>query len=216
MSPGTTTSARTSPAVAACCGTGSPPHWPRSPCLPLCLCRRPPTGPPSWPSTSPARSSPSSPRRRRAAEAPPGCAECGHPHAAHREGDDPVTPGTCSACSDSDCDHDYTAAAGAQPTAEHHTVGGIRYLCHADDHYCPHQGAAGAQPTTKPETNLADRLEAVLTERFTELGNPFSRMSYHEKGPDGWPASHPVGPHHVAEVLRELLAAGARQDGTQR
>lgn len=62
--------------------------------------------------------------------------------------------------------------------------------------------------TTNPQTaELAARLEAVLTERFTELGNPFSEMRRQEKGPDGWPASHPVGPHHVAEVLRELLAA---------
>lgn len=62
--------------------------------------------------------------------------------------------------------------------------------------------------TTNPQTDdLAARLEAVLTERFTELGNPFAEMRRHEKGPDGWPASHPVGPHQVAEVLRELLAA---------
>jgi hypothetical protein len=55
-------------------------------------------------------------------------------------------------------------------------------------------------------TDLPDRLRTVLTERFTELGNPFSEMRRHEQGPDGWPASHPVGPHQVAEVLRELLA----------
>ncbi|QDN57354.1 hypothetical protein [Streptomyces sp. S1D4-20] len=62
--------------------------------------------------------------------------------------------------------------------------------------------------TTNPQPDdLAARLEAVLTERFTELGNPFAAMRRQEKGPDGWPASHPVGPHHVAEVLRELLAA---------
>jgi hypothetical protein len=62
--------------------------------------------------------------------------------------------------------------------------------------------------TTNPQADdVAARLEAVLTERFTELGNPFSEMRRQEKGPDGWPASHPVGPHHVAEVLRELLAA---------
>jgi hypothetical protein len=60
---------------------------------------------------------------------------------------------------------------------------------------------------TTPADDLPARLEAVLTERFTELGNPFSRMRREEKGPDGWPAEHPVGPHHVAEVLRELLAA---------
>lgn len=62
---------------------------------------------------------------------------------------------------------------------------------------------------------LPEALEAVLTKRFTELGNPFSRMSRSEQGPDGWPASHPVGPHHVAEALRELLAAGVGQDGAQ-
>ncbi|MFE2710558.1 hypothetical protein ACFXKI_00855 [Streptomyces mirabilis] len=61
--------------------------------------------------------------------------------------------------------------------------------------------------TTDPQPDLPARLEAVLAERFTELGNPFSEMRRHEKGPDGWPASHPVGPHQVAEVLRELLAA---------
>ncbi|MER5875512.1 hypothetical protein ABT119_06225 [Streptomyces sp. NPDC001910] len=61
--------------------------------------------------------------------------------------------------------------------------------------------------TTNPQTDLPARLEAALTERFTELGNPFSAMRRQEKGPDGWPASRPVGPHHVAEVLRELLPA---------
>lgn len=61
----------------------------------------------------------------------------------------------------------------------------------------------------QPEPDLADRLEAALTERFTELGNPFSEMRRHEQGPDGWPASHPVGPAKVAEVLRELLDAAA-------
>ncbi|MFF3300942.1 hypothetical protein [Streptomyces sp. NPDC002908] len=55
-------------------------------------------------------------------------------------------------------------------------------------------------------TDLPARLRAVLTERFTALGNPFSEMRTQEKGPDGWPASHPVGPDKVAEVLRELLA----------
>ena len=66
----------------------------------------------------------------------------------------------------------------------------------------------------EPEGPLPDRLEAVLTRRFTELGNPFSRMSINFQGPDGWPASKEVGPHDVAEVLRELLAdeaSGARR-----
>ncbi|MFG6295544.1 hypothetical protein, partial [Streptomyces rochei] len=76
-----------------------------------------------------------------------------------------------------------------------------------------------ADETATTETQAADlpaRLEAALTERYTELGNPFAEMRRQEKGPDGWPASHPVGPHHVAETLRELLAAGARQDGADR
>ncbi|MFE5514502.1 hypothetical protein ACFQ9J_28605 [Streptomyces sp. NPDC056529] len=53
---------------------------------------------------------------------------------------------------------------------------------------------------------LPDRLAAVLTEQFTELGNPFSEMRIRFQGPDGWPASKPVGPKGVAEVLRELLS----------
>lgn len=40
---------------------------------------------------------------------PATCAECDHPHAAHREGDDPVSPGQCSACPDDDAWHDYQA-----------------------------------------------------------------------------------------------------------
>jgi hypothetical protein len=59
------------------------------------------------------------------------------------------------------------------------------------------------------DTDLPDRLAAALTARFTELGNPYSAMRRHEQGPDGWPASHPVGPKQVADVLRELLTAPA-------
>jgi hypothetical protein len=59
---------------------------------------------------------------------------------------------------------------------------------------------------TEGDEDLPARLKALLTERYTALGNPFSEMRRHEQGPDGWPASHPVGPHHVAEALRELLA----------
>ncbi|WP_328721766.1 hypothetical protein OHT52_21245 [Streptomyces sp. NBC_00247] len=66
------------------------------------------------------------------------------------------------------------------------------------------------QPTT--QTDLPDRLCAVLTERYTALGNPGSEMRYQERGPDGWPASHPVGPNLVADALRELLADGAPQN----
>ncbi|MGW3191629.1 hypothetical protein ACWDBT_27690 [Streptomyces ardesiacus] len=59
--------------------------------------------------------------------------------------------------------------------------------------------------TETPAADLPARLEAALTERYTELRNPFAEMRRHEQGPDGWPASRPVGPHHVAETLRELL-----------
>ncbi|MFJ5886822.1 hypothetical protein [Streptomyces californicus] len=65
---------------------------------------------------------------------------------------------------------------------------------------------AAAPPAPADRPDLPDRLKVVLTERFTARGNPFSEMRRQEKGPDGWPASHPVGPHGVAEVLRELLA----------
>jgi hypothetical protein len=67
-------------------------------------------------------------------------------------------------------------------------------------------GRLGDPGALEPEVPLPDRLEAALTERFTELGNPFSRMSISFQGPDGWPASKEVGPRDVAEVLRELLA----------
>jgi hypothetical protein len=115
-----------------------------------------------------------------------------------------------------------------------------RCPCEGCKHHC---GAHDPQPAVAPcvaaeaphaatpdADDLAARLEAVLTERFTELGNPFSEMRRQEQGPDGWPSSRPVGPHQVAEVLRELLTVdapavvaqpgketdtGARQDGAQ-
>lgn len=67
----------------------------------------------------------------------------------------------------------------------------------------------GCQDGREPEApgDLPGRLEAALTARFTESGNPFSRMRIAFQGPDGWPASKDVGPHDVALVLRELLAA---------
>jgi hypothetical protein len=71
------------------------------------------------------------------------------------------------------------------------------------------EGAAGREGDSGGA--IADRLEAVLTERFTALGNPYSRMSINFQGPDGWPASKEVGPHDVAEVLRELLATPPRR-----
>ncbi|MBW5420313.1 hypothetical protein GKQ77_01840 [Streptomyces sp. BG9H] len=56
--------------------------------------------------------------------------------------------------------------------------------------------------------DLPDRLEAALAARFTKLGSRYSEMRRREQGPDAWPlVTHPVGPHQVAEVLRELLAA---------
>ncbi|MDX5569521.1 hypothetical protein PYK79_48380 [Streptomyces sp. ID05-04B] len=69
----------------------------------------------------------------------------------------------------------------------------------------------GCNDGREPEepTDLPGRLAAALTARFTELGNPFSQMRYHEQGPDGWPASHPVGPNRVADVLRELMPAAS-------
>ncbi|MFE9921597.1 hypothetical protein ACFYQA_08440 [Streptomyces sp. NPDC005774] len=77
---------------------------------------------------------------------------------------------------------------------------------HADDRGCRWWAAPAPSAAPLPPADLPARLEATLTERYTELGNPFSRMRRQEQGPDGWPAEHPVGPHHVAEVLRELLA----------
>jgi hypothetical protein len=69
--------------------------------------------------------------------------------------------------------------------------------------------AVSGRTDDETQDDLPARLEAALTERYTELGNPFSEMRRREQGPDGWPASHPVGPRGVAEVLRELLAAPA-------
>ncbi|WP_318201091.1 hypothetical protein [Streptomyces sp. SCL15-4] len=42
----------------------------------------------------------------REAQQPP-CGECGHPAAGHEEGDDPVTPGTCTLCPEDEAHHDY-------------------------------------------------------------------------------------------------------------
>lgn len=85
--------------------------------------RRHEQGPDGWPSSHPV-----GPNKvaevlrelitRTAAGAQPVCAECGHPNDAHREGDDPVTPGICGMCETSDPDdahHDYEPAAAQQP-----------------------------------------------------------------------------------------------------
>lgn len=68
------------------------------------------------------------------------------------------------------------------------------------------EAALAAPPAPAARPDLPDRLQAVLTERYTALGNPGSAMRIQEKGPDGWPAEFPVGPNRVAEVLRELLS----------
>ena len=57
-------------------------------------------------------------RRVAAEEQPAPCAECGHPKAVHREGEDPVTPGECSACLDDDARHDHRPAVGEQPETQ--------------------------------------------------------------------------------------------------
>lgn len=219
--------------------------------------------------------------RRLAAEAPPAlCIECGHAYAAHQEGDDPVSPGSCAECPDEEW-HDYDGPTDGRPELRlpRHTVneaeapdaeadGALRptprdrhreawnaltpqrqaaYLAELDNAGRRQDGteqaggpwvAAEAPRTETPAealcicghptrhhcedaclrtgcgcsdsleiSALPEALEAVLTKRFTELGNPFSEMRRHEQGPDGWPSSRPVGPHQVGEVLRELLAA---------
>ncbi|MFE0470544.1 hypothetical protein ACFW2V_02860 [Streptomyces sp. NPDC058947] len=63
---------------------------------------------------------------------------------------------------------------------------------------------------------LPEALEAVLTKRFTELGNQFAEMRVHEQGPDGWPSSRLVSPHMVADILRELMRRAADDGPTLR
>lgn len=47
------------------------------------------------------------------AQQQPVCAECDHPHAAHQEGEDPVSPGRCTACPDSGEEwHDFQPVPG--------------------------------------------------------------------------------------------------------
>lgn len=53
-------------------------------------------------------------------------------------------------------------------TAEHHVIGGVTHLCHADDHYCP-EGLREALLRVKEDLVLiaapeADRVRDVLTE----------------------------------------------------
>ena len=79
---------------------------------------------------------------------------------------------------------------------------------------CAHP-AAGLD-ASQPATDLPDRLAAILTERYTEHGNPFSGMRTSIPSPDGWPASRQVSPRDVATVLRELLtAADTEKDETR-
>jgi hypothetical protein len=56
---------------------------------------------------------------------------------------------------------------------------------------------------------LPELLENVLTERFTDTGNPYARMVWHEDAPDGYPSTHAVSPVKVAAVLRELISPAA-------
>jgi hypothetical protein len=73
--------------------------------------------------------------RRLAGEARQGrCAECDHPKAAHQDGDDPVTPGTCSLCPDDDAHHDYEARQDPAP-------GGDRCPHCPDGHTPPDRGS---------------------------------------------------------------------------
>ncbi|MGP3737973.1 hypothetical protein ACTWJ9_33220 (plasmid) [Streptomyces sp. GDS52] len=69
--------------------------------------------------------------RRRMADKTPAavCAECGHSRAGHREGDDPVTPGECTACPD-DERHDYRPATDGEPTP---LRWGLDDVMHGDD-----------------------------------------------------------------------------------
>jgi hypothetical protein len=99
---------------------------------------------------------------------------------------------------------------------QHRTVGGLQHaqiralLAEHLDQALPTEPDVPQPSSDRAVVDLPARLEAVLTERYTELGNPFSEMRRHEQGPDGWPASHPIGPRVVADVLRELLADEAQ------
>jgi len=73
------------------------------------------------------------------------------------------------------------------------------------------QAAADQPADAQPAGALPQLLATTLTERFTALGNPFSRMSINFQGPDGWPASRDVSPNDVADVLRELLGQAGGQ-----
>lgn len=75
------------------------------------------------------------------------------------------------------------------------------------------QEASGQTGATQPADTLPQLLAATLAERFTALGNPFSRMSINFKGPDGWPASRDVSPNDVADVLRELIGQASAPAG---
>ncbi|MEU0207391.1 hypothetical protein [Streptomyces canus] len=99
------------------------------------------------------------------------------------------------------------AAAGVSTAIEPVCVCGHPMRLHHEDVCLTECGCNDGRESE--DTDLPDRLAAALTARFTELGNPYSAMRRHEQGPDGWPASHPVGPKQVADVLRELLTAPA-------
>lgn len=73
------------------------------------------------------------------------------------------------------------------------------------------QAATNQPAEAQPASTLPQLLSTTLTERFTALGNPFSRMSINFQGPDGWPATRDVSPNDVADVLRELLGQASGQ-----
>jgi len=97
--------------------------------------------------------------RRMAAESAPAlCAECGHPEAVHEDGEDPVSPGRCTACPDGGEDwHNWEAAEPAPAVAQQPEV----------VHGCPPDGS-GLTPCcgrTPFELPLTDRIssEAPIT-----------------------------------------------------
>lgn len=71
--------------------------------------------------------------------APAPCAECGHPKATHRPGDDPVTPGECSACHPDEARHDHQGAVGEQPDTQTREADDPTQ-CSGDEGFCPEHG----------------------------------------------------------------------------
>jgi hypothetical protein len=114
--------------------------------------------------------------RRLAAEAQPAVfAECGHPKDAHREGDDPVSPGRCTVCADDDAWHDY------KPTDE------VRRQAEAQQQTLEETGAALAQL-------IADRPISELQAAIRILGWPPLRLkAFKDHGTQQQPVRHAPG-----------------------